>query len=218
MDSTQQHFITAISTLRKCGFFEEYGGLTDADAAAALLEHLRQRTPQDSFYLEYPEHSWDKNLLNRVAEGISADTFKAIAVHDHTRIWAGDLEADVSEGSNVYADLIEEYALLSMGYLQPTNIEETWISETGPVTLSFEHQGQKFNTQLAYYDDWIDGEVFSFLDNAMESLGFSSAIHSEINTGQDVFIVRATAEEKACMERELGWSFDFSSLLNDESS
>ena len=209
-----QQFTIAVSTLRKCGFFEQYSHMTDAEAAIALLEWLHQRTPQDAFYQAHPQHSLDKALLRRVAERTGPDAFKKIAGYDFTRVWSGDLEADVCEGSEIYVGVVEDYARLSMGCLQPTNIVETWASETGPVTLSFEQQGQQFTTQLDYYDDWIDGEVFSFLDGAMKSQGFTSAIHAEVNTGQDMFLVRATEDEKACMERELGWSFDWEPLIN----
>ncbi|WP_241937269.1 hypothetical protein [Hymenobacter cyanobacteriorum] len=212
----QQQFTASISTLRKCGFFEQYSSMTDAQAATALLEWLHQQTPQDAFYQAHPEFSFDKALLRRVAEGTGPDTFKEIASYDFARVWSGDLEADVMKDNDIYVGVVEQYARLSMGCLQPTNIVETWASETGPVTLSFEQYGQQFTTQLAYYDDWIDGEVFSFLDAAMKSQGFTSSIHAEVDTGQDVFLVRANEEEKACMERELGWSFDWQPLMGEE--
>lgn len=211
-----QLLIAALGTLRKCGFFEQYSSMTDAQAATALLECLHQRTPQDAFHQTHPQYSFDKVLLRRIAEGTGPGTFKEIASYDFTRVWSGDTEADVCEGNEIYVGLVEEYARLSMGCLRPTNIVETWASETGPVTLSFEQDGHQFTTQLDYYDDWLDGEVFSFLDSAMASQGFTSGIHTEVNTGQDVFFVRANEAEKACMERELGWSFDWQSLMGED--
>ena len=213
-----QPLTAALGILRKCGFFEQYSSMTDAQATMALLEWLHQRTPQDTFYQTHPQYSFDKALLHRVAEGAGPDLYKEIAGYDFARVWTGDLEADVLEGNEIYVGVVEDYARLSMGHLQPTNIVETWASETGPVTVSFEHQGRLFTTQLDYDDDWIDGEIFSFLDSAMASQGFTSAIHAEVNTGQDVFFVRADEEEKACMERELGWSFDWQSLKGEQTT
>ena len=212
MHVNQQHFNAAIGTLRQCGFFESFSGQPDAQVAATLLEDLRQRYANDSFYQQYPEHRPDQQLLTEFSDSPSPNNYKLLAAYDATRVWAGDLEADVCAGNKVYEQLVEEYAALSKGTLEPTGIIESWHSEEGPVTLSFNSKGQHFTAELAYYDDWIDGEVFSFLDDAMCSQGFVSAIHAEVNTGQDVFFVRADEEEKAHMEQLLGWSFDWQAL------
>jgi hypothetical protein len=216
MHANQQHFNAAIGTLRQCGFFESFGEQADAEVAAAFLENLALRYDDDSFYQQYPEHRPDQQLLTRFSGSPSPSDYKLLAAYEYKRVWAGDLEADVCMGNNIYAQLVGEYARLSMNTLVPTAIVENWHSEEGPVTLAFESKGQLFTTELAYYDDWIDGEVFSFLDDAMRSQGFSSAIHAEVDIGQDVFLVRATEEEKNCMEQLLGWSFDWRALMGDD--
>jgi hypothetical protein len=210
-----QQFAAAIGVLRQCGFFESFSSQTDAQVAATLLEGLRQRYADDTFYQENPQYRPDQQLLDRFAESTNADDYKWLATQDCSRVWTGDLEADVCASNRVYEQVVQDYARLSMNTLQPTAIIETWHSEEGPVTLSFDSQGQRFTTELAYYDDWIDGEVFSFLDSVMHSQGFSSAIHTEVNTGQDVFFVRATEKEKTQMEQLLGWSFDWQTLMDD---
>jgi hypothetical protein len=215
MHTNQQHFNAAIGTLRQCGFFESFGEQSDAQVAFTFLENLALRYADDSFYQQYPEHRPDHQLLNDFSGSPSPGDYKSLAAYDYARVWAGDLEADVCMGNNVYAQLVEEYARLSMDTLVPTAIVESWHSEEGPVTIAFESKGQLFTTELAYYDDWIDGEVFSFLDNAMRSQGFSSAVYAEVDTGQDVFLVRATEEEKNRMEQLLGWSFDWQALPGD---
>lgn len=215
MHANQLYFNKAVSTLRQCGFFESFGEQSDAQVASTLLENLRLRYVDDSFYQQYPQHRPDQELLAIFSDSPSSSDFKSLAAYDDARVWAGDMEADVCAGNNVYAGVVEQYAHLSMGTLQPTAIVEHWHSEEGPVTVSFASKGQHFATELAYYDDWIDGEIFSFLDDAMRSQGFSSAIHAEVDTGQDVFFVRATKEEKQRMEQLLGWSFDWKALLGD---
>jgi hypothetical protein len=215
MHANQQYFNAALGTLRQCGFFESFGDPSDAQVAATFLESLRLRYATDSFYQQYPEHRPDQQLLNRFSGSPSPTDYKALAAYDTERVWAGDLEADVCAGNNVYVRLVEDYAQLSMGTLTPFDVTETWQSEEGPVTLTFYSKGQCFTTELAYYNDWIDGEAFSFLDDAMCTQGFSSEIHAEVDTGQDVFYVRATEEEKNRMEQLLGWSFDWRALTGE---
>jgi hypothetical protein len=215
MHANQLYFNKALSTLRQCGFFESFNGQSDAQVAATFLENLRLRYADNSFYQQFPQHRPDQQLLTSFSAAPSPGDFKLLAAYDEARVWAGDMEADVCAGNNVYARVIEQYAQLSMGALQPTAIVEHWDSEEGPVTVSFESKGQHFATELAYYNDWIDGEIFSLLDDAMRSQGFVSVIRAEVDTGQDVFFVRATEEEKQRMEQLLGWSFNWQALLGD---
>lgn len=215
MHTNQHHFNAAIGTLRQCGFFESFSEQSDAQVASTFLENLALRYADDSFYQQHPEHRPDQQLLSDFSGSPSPSDYKSLAAYDYARVWAGDLEADVCMGNNIYAQLVEEYARLSMDTLVPTAIVESWHSEEGPVTIAFESKSQFFTTELAYYDDWIDGEVFSFLDDAMRSQGFLSAIHAEVDTGQDVFLVRATEEEKTLMEQLLGWSFNWRALTGN---
>jgi len=212
MASSQTHLIAAIETLRQCGFFESSSGKTNDQIATSLLENLRNRTPSEHFFQEYPECSFDQELLTTFSEPANAESYKTLAKEDGTRVWYGDLEADVFEGNQVYERVVAEYAALSMGYLQPTTVTETWLAEEGPVMISLTHEGRQFTTELPYYDDWIAGELFTFLDDTMRSLGFPSTIHAEVNQGQDAFLVRATELELTQMKERLGWIFDLDEL------
>ena len=94
-----------------------------------------------------------------------------VAALDQTRVWWGDLEADVANGNDVYASVIEDWAAVSVGAFEPDQIEETWESEAGPVTVRFTLGGKDVELAPEYLEDWIDPRIISPINERIAASG-----------------------------------------------
>jgi hypothetical protein len=91
--------------------------------------------------------------------------------YDARKIWADDPEADVCEANQVYMDVLAKWGKITDGVFSPTEIEEKWESETGPIEVSFILDGKRRAIHPKYQDDWIDLEVLTELNRILEPTG-----------------------------------------------
>ena len=109
----------------------------------------------------------DAELAAEVDERIEAlwgpelpvdDPFRdlAVAEQDPARVLWIDLEADVSEDNQIYVATLDQLEAISAGAFAPVGVAESWASETGPVTVSFDLDGARHELTPAYLEDWID--------------------------------------------------------------
>ena len=122
-----------------------------------------------------------------------------------------DLEADVCRENKVYSWLLERLNELSGMKHLITNIVEHWDSETGPINISYQFNGEKRFYSPEYCDDWVDQ---TFIDNTLTELKkvTEESFHiclgpNEEWFGQDVNYMRLTKEERQNLGNKLHWKF-----------
>ena len=174
------------AALRDIGLFADRKGLSDQELGeeleAALIEEWGEQIPEDEPLFEL-----------------------FVAALDRSRVWWGDLEADVGDGSDVYASVLEEWAAVSGGSFQPDQIEETWESEAGPVTVSFTLDGEQVELAPEYLEDWIDPRIITPINESIAASGRQFTLVQAFD--QTAFLLALDEGERAALEAR-GWCFE----------
>ena len=127
-----------------------------------------------------------------------------VVEQDHTRAWWRDLESDVADGNHVYEATLAEWAAISSGAFAPTAIRETWASETGPVSVSFDISGATHTLRPEYLEDWIDPGIATPINELMAPSGRQFMFLQAFD--QTAFLMALTPVERAALEAR-GWCF-----------
>ena len=90
--------------------------------------------------------------------------------------------------------------------MKPDKIKEEWTADDGPVKLSFWDSDTLRVFSLKDYGDWYDTDFFKYLEMSMKHNGSPYQLYMHDQTGQDVFIIRLTGEEKEDLEKMMGWA------------
>lgn len=176
-----------VAALRKIGLFAGRDGSTDAEIAAEVEASIRAE--------------WGDQV------GLDDPLFDLfVAGQDHDRIWWRDLEADVDEMNQVYAQTLDEWSAISVGSFRPTSIVERWDSDVGPVTITFEIDGIEQTLKPAYIEDWIDLGILSGINELVAPSGRRFEAYRAFD--QAAFVISVTPEERLALERDRGWCFE----------
>lgn len=87
------------------GFFDKYAGLTDEELLRRVKAH------------------WTKTGGDWKPEGLADILLLSL---DKSRVFWGDLEADVAPGNRAYIGLLKSMTNVSRGVFEPSDISETW--------------------------------------------------------------------------------------------
>ena len=90
---------------------------------------------------------------------------------DETRVWAGDPEADVGHGEQVYCEVLAEWSRISCGTFMPSEIEEHWESDRGPLVVSFSMQGKRYGLDPEWHDRWMDLTILAQINTLIAATG-----------------------------------------------
>jgi hypothetical protein len=175
-----------VAELRTIGLFADRADLSDAALAVAVETAITE--------------AW----------GSSPDTPPgiidlAIAEQDRTRVWWGDLEADVADGNDVYAQTIAEWGEISVGAFEPTDITETWDRAEGPVIVGFADDGTRHSLAPAYLEDWIDPGILTDINELIAGSGRRFELYKAFD--QTAFLMALTDDERRALEGR-GWCFE----------
>jgi hypothetical protein len=173
-----------VAALRDVGLFADRASLSDA-ALAAEVEAALVDT-----WGEVPKRDPVLDLM--------------VAEQDRTRVWWRDLEADVIDGNEVYAQTLAEWSEISVGVFEPTDIAETWEGDQGPVTVSFTQGGTSRTLHPNYYDDFIDPGIIVGVNEAIAGADRRFEIHQPFD--QSGFVMALTEAERQALEAR-GWCF-----------
>jgi hypothetical protein len=195
-DVLQERFKAAVVNLRQAGLFEDYKNLDDEELTKTLIDKAKKKHQVGEFNdfdeLFDPENNRDYFDMH-------------VAELDEKRVWWRDLEADVLNGNMVYAETVKEFGTMSGGYLKPDSVKEEWSSDEGPVKVSFWDSDTLRTFNLKADDDWYDTDFFKYLESSMASNGSPFKFYVHDQSGQDVFIIRLTDEEKDKIENKMNW-------------
>jgi hypothetical protein len=188
--ASQQAILEAVRYFRPLGFFQEFASQSDEELTATLE---RMYTHNGTLPWEYDPSS------NPLAE-------LALVSYDKQRVWWKDSEADVCEENRVYARTLQEWARISPGEFEPTDIRETWDSDEGPITVKLTHRSKAFSFQPEFYGDWLDlGTLLPAVNETIHGQGIRFEICQTHD--QTIFAIVLTREEKAKLQVERGWVF-----------
>lgn len=128
-----------------------------------------------------------------------------VAEQDGDRVWWRDLEADVADGNFVYASTLAEWAAISDGAFAPAHIEESWGSDSGPVSVTFDLAGIAQVIEPAYLEDWIDPRIATPINALIAPSGRQFVFVKAFD--QTAFVMALPADERAALEGR-GWCFE----------
>ena len=128
-----------------------------------------------------------------------------VAERDTDRTWWHDLEADVVDENQVYVSTIGDWAAISVGDFVPSEVAETWSTDSGPVTVAFSLDGQAHELHPAYLEDWIDPTIVGQINDLIASSGRRFEIVKAFD--QTAFVVALTKDEREALETR-GWCFE----------
>ncbi len=174
------------SALRKIGLFADRSMLSDQDLGDAIETEIKG--------------TWGDQIS---ATDPLMDLL--VAERDPARVWWHDLEADVVDENQVYVATLEEWAAISEGTFNLSNIVETWASDDGPVTVTFTLDGQTHEVQPEVIDDWIDPRIAQTINELIASSGRRFEFVQAFD--QTGFVMALTRDERSALEAR-GWCFE----------
>jgi hypothetical protein len=182
---TRETVARRVARLRSIGLFADQATLTDDELGARIERALVAEwgdglTPDDPFL----------ELL--------------VAEQDRSRVWWRDLEADVSSEADAYHTTIGEWAAISLGVFAPTDIEEHWASDTGPISVTFLLDGVPRTLEPGYLEDWLDARILDPINGLIEASGRRFRMVTPFD--QTAYVLALTEVEQAALER-VGWCF-----------
>ena len=175
-----------VAALRGIGLFADRAALSD-EALGAEIEAAIEKAWGDQIAADDP-------LLELF-----------VADQDATRVWWRDLEADVAMENDVYPSTLEEWAAISAGAFTPTDIDEAWESEAGPVKVRFEMGGATHELTPEHLEDWIDPRIATPINELIANSGRQFAFFKAFD--QTAFVMALTETERAALKGR-GWCFD----------
>jgi hypothetical protein len=129
-----------------------------------------------------------------------------LLTYTENEVWIGDPEADVCAENKVYSKVLPEWALISHGAFVPSNIQENWKSDAGPIAVSFELGSRQVSIRPAYQDDWIDLGVLLQINRLIAGSGkqFECAFDGNFAV---VLCIRPETKAKMLTERRFPFAW-----------
>ena len=175
-----------VADLRRIGLFADRTDLTDAALAVEVEASITE--------------AWGS--LPDTPSGIID---LAVAEQDQTRVWWRDLEADVSDGNEVYAQTLADWGEISVGAFEPMDITETWDRAEGPVIVEFDHDGTRHFVAPTYLEDWIDPGILVGINQLITGSSRRYELYRAFD--QTAFVMALTDDERRALEGR-GWCFE----------
>lgn len=128
-------------------FYRDLGFFSETDPGAVLERYERDHGEPPDF-----KSRWDDVHL---------------LAYDRGLVWAGDPKADVDAHSEVYAQVLPQWAAVSRGAFEPTGVTEDWEGERGPITVRFRLKRKEAKLTPRYLGDRIDMEILKQINRVL---------------------------------------------------
>lgn len=128
-----------------------------------------------------------------------------IAEQDPQRVWWQDLEADVTDGNDVYVTTLDDWRSISQGAFEPEGVEEAWASPVGPVAITFSLGAESHEITAGYIDDWMDPGILVPINELVAQNGRRFELYKAFD--QTAFVMALTDSERQGLEAR-GWCFE----------
>ncbi len=113
-------------------------------------------------------------------------------------------DTEAIEDNGAYIRIIENMKRISKGELDFKNIEDVVDWEQEKVSVSFELNGNKYDWDLEYNNDWVDANLFSRIVELTKSDNTNGKFTYYNTGGQDLVIGWSTDEELDKINKETG--------------
>ena len=171
----------AVGFYRGLGFFASEAGFSNSELAHRLFEEHRDE--------------WGEPVPPPVSLPPLGDIL--VMSKDVTRTLWLDLECGALPGNNVYADVVQQLAAISLGTFAPTKIDERWAEDGSAVTVSFYLDGVTREIKARGRGDWFDATAIAAVN---ELLGAAPRRFCALSPGdQTIVIVSLTAEDRSAL-------------------
>jgi N-acetylneuraminic acid mutarotase len=185
--SKQHSFLDLVRLYRELGFFADKSGLSDDE----LTDHLNAQY---------------RSVFHKDFEPAESLADLALLSLDKERLWWADLEDDVFPGRNAYVEILQEWAAISRGALQPADIVERWGRDNEPpVTISF-RLGDRRHQLRTDIDEWIDLGLLEKINGFIRGSGLG--FYTLATGDQSGAVIALTATEKARLQAARPAVFD----------
>lgn len=185
-ETIEKWLLKSIKQFRSMSFFERQRELTDHELAIEILawreERWGERFDPTNIFSELSLLSWDED-----------------------RVWWNDTEADVVSGRSTYKKTIQEWSYISRGAFLPSDIQEYWETEDGPIKISFSHNDQFITLHPDYLEDYIDLGLLRQINALINNTGLQFELYKPFD--QTGFVVVLNVVEKNRLITERGWQF-----------
>lgn len=133
-----------------------------------------------------------------------------LALEDKNKIFYFDLEGDVMKENLSYTYFLEEMKSFTLGHFSPSNIQESWETNGGPIVINYTCENKIFTFSPSYNDDWYDiSECMKQINEILKAKGYGIyTISAEFISGQDVLFIFLSDTEKENLKERLGWQLD----------
>ena len=192
----KEEVVYNIGLLKKAGFFKQWKNLSSEVTYDSLYELRKQE------YKEIFDSDYDPGMNLEPIE---------IAEYDETKLLFLDLEADVFNGNDVYKLVINRFSEISDGKFNPTELNEIWESNGGPIKVSFISDNEITEFEPEYNSDWLHESVFEICRKkvADKKVRLVYCLGKDgYGYGQAIAIMRLTESEQEILENELKWKFE----------
>jgi hypothetical protein len=188
--TSETWLIETIRYFRRLGFFATFASMPDHEVLTQV-----QRFHGVQFFYE---------VLTTAKSRAATDMIVLQA--DQSRTWAYDLEC-VYCGADAYATSLRDWTAISRGSFTPTQITETWLSEAGPVHVTFTFRGMPYTYLHADgFNDFINLDILKLINGLIQDTPYRFEAGDDY-PGDCRFIVVLTGAEKARLQHERGWEF-----------
>ncbi|UII24666.1 hypothetical protein LVD15_15230 [Fulvivirga maritima] len=98
------------------------------------------------------------------------------------------LSADVELGNlqNPYAELVSGYSEISHGEFSPSHVYDDFDLKKEEITLSFDLNGETYQTKFKANGDWIDPAFFSYLNKVIADNKLSGKFYHIYEDGMGI--------------------------------
>lgn len=182
--------IESLSFYQNLGFFDQWTQVSIEQIAVELAAELDDRYRQGL--------AQETNLFEKYVDLM-------LLANDRSRVWWDDTEADVAPGAEVYRKTIREWAGISRDIFLPIDVHETWITEAGPVYITFALFGQPVKIRANYYSDYIDTGILKSINKLLVDTDFQFKMYEVFD--QTAFVIMLKTDEIGLLKTVRGWSF-----------
>lgn len=187
MATTQEWLIDFVRFFRGLYFFPKYAAMFDGDFAALL----------NQWYVTTWEMEIDPN---------DKLTDLRLLYSDDSRVWWGNLEADVGMGKNVYVQALQAWSSIARDCFVIEEISENWEGPTGPFSVSFLYRDEKVRVYPQYSGEMLDLGILIPINRLIDHTDYQFCLYEHFNDSG--FVVALTPQEKTELEENRGWKFE----------
>ncbi|WP_079914592.1 stalk domain-containing protein [Paenibacillus sp. 32352] len=195
---------------------EKYKGKSAAERIYEIFAYYKEM----GFFQPMDVNEVEKNFIDNYPNDFAADKdfdpyqdhtiYQRYADHfilqlDKNRVWMEDTEADVGKGNQVYVKALQDWARISRGAFNPSDIVETWNTEEGPIKVQLNLNGENVTLYPQYMNDFMDVGILKKINTKIAGSGYQFAV---IHVDQQAFVTVLNEKELAQITKERFWPIE----------